>query len=92
MSTVFKDKCTSDVDRKFNCKTCKWNAGVGVVDIKEDHVEVKFEAIDKQVKISSYKFSVYSLERGMDVANRNQIPFTLAFAITAHKAQDLTLK
>ena len=62
-----------------------------VVCLNEDHVEVNFKSIGNTVKIFPYKFSIYSPEKGMDIATRKQIPITLAFAITSHKAQGLTL-
>ena len=62
-----------------------------VVRLNEDHVEVNFKSIDNTVKIFPYKFSIYSPEKGMDIATRKQISITLAFAITSHKTQGLTL-
>jgi ATP-dependent exoDNAse (exonuclease V) alpha subunit len=58
-----------------------------VVCLNEDHVEVNFKSIGNTVKIFPCKFSMYSPEKGMDIATRKQIPITLAFAITSHKAQ-----
>jgi hypothetical protein len=57
-----------------------------VVCLNEDHVEVNFKSIGNTVKIFPYKFSIYSPEKGMDIATRKQIPITLAFAIASHKA------
>lgn len=45
----------------------------------------------KTVKIHSYNFSVYSKELHRDVDSRRQIPMNLAFAMTTHNAQGLTL-
>lgn len=57
----------------------------------ENYVEVFFPKLKKTVKIHSYNFSVYSKELHRDVASRRQIPLKLAFAMTTHKAQGLTL-
>lgn len=57
----------------------------------ENYVEVFFPQLKKTVKIHSYNFSVYSKELHRDVASRRQIPLKLAFAMTTHKAQGLTL-
>ena len=69
------------------------NGLCGVVNgLKADSVFIFFQSIDKTVKISPYQFSVYSCEKGKDIASRLQFPLKLAFAITTHKAQGLTLK
>lgn len=57
----------------------------------ENYVEVFFPQLKKTVKIHSYNFSMYSKELHRDVASRRQIPLKLAFAMTTHKAQGLTL-
>lgn len=57
----------------------------------ENYVEVFFPKLKKTVKIHSYNFSMYSKELHRDVASRRQIPLKLAFAMTTHKAQGLTL-
>lgn len=57
----------------------------------ENYVEVFFPQLKKTVKIHSYSFSMYSKELHRDVASRRQIPLKLAFAMTTHKAQGLTL-
>ncbi|XP_045173548.2 uncharacterized protein LOC123535080 [Mercenaria mercenaria] len=52
---------------------------------------IKFETLNLVTKIPLVKFSVFSPSMGSDIAIREQYPLKLAFGLTIHKAQGMTL-
>lgn len=62
-----------------------------VTQMAEQTVTVFFDQIDREVVLSRFRFSLYDVKAGKDNASRLQIPLSLAYAFTVHKAQGLTL-
>ena len=62
-----------------------------VTKLDKDYVSVYFDQINSEVELRPEMFFVYSSIREKIIASRTQIPICLAFSITIHKAQGLTL-
>lgn len=65
----------------------------GTVEIlEEDGPTIKFPSISQSVKLSRYTFSVFSKDQMKDIGFRKQIPLNLAFGLTVHKAQGMSIE
>ena len=54
-------------------------------------VTIKFTFINSPVSIQPYVFTVYDSTLAKVVATRKELPVKLSYALTAHKAQGVTL-
>ena len=59
---------------------------------KSDTITVRFPQIHQTYKISRCLFSVYNPRTRTNIAEREQFPLALRFALTMHKAQGMTLE
>ena len=65
----------------------------GIVEhLESDTITVCFPQIHQTYKISRCLFSVYNPRTRTNIAEREQFPLALGFALTMHKAQGMTLE
>ena len=68
------------------------NGMLGIVeDICDTSVKVKFDGMRNGIEIERYTFTVYDAFKEKNIASCRQIPLKLAFALTVHRAQGMTL-
>lgn len=62
-----------------------------VVAMDQQGPTISFSALEHDVKVTKHNFSVFSVTKMCDTAWRRQLPLTLGFALTVHRAQGLTI-
>jgi hypothetical protein len=68
------------------------NGSMGVViSMADGECIVDFDGVGR-TKITPYIFTIYSQEKACDIASRQQLPLRLAYGLTIHRAQGMTLE
>ena len=62
-----------------------------VKSLEENCVNIYFYTIKKTILVKPHVFPVYNKQRKMNIGWRKQIPLNLAYGITVHRAQGMTL-
>ena len=63
-----------------------------VMSFNSEAVDVYFPSLNRNASIKRHSFTVYDVDKKIDVACRMQFPLRLSFALNVHKAQGLTLE
>ena len=90
-NTETEDWVTSDAGANIDLSRGLANGTIGTVEDFTPFPVVKFDKLETAVQIDPFKWITTSKDGVSVVASMQQVPLILAWAITIHRAQGLTL-
>ena len=63
-----------------------------VCELNDDNIVVFFDSINETHKIQRYNFTVHDIKKKVNIAERYQFPLQVAYGLTIHKSQGMTME